>query len=115
MNYRTCLFALVTLPLMAADASGTWKLEGDIAGVHISRVCTFKQSENKLTGSCKNQANDLPLTGSVKDKSITWSYDADYQGQKVTLDFKGQFESDTAIKGSIETQGVSGSFTANKQ
>ena len=106
---------LLTLPAAAADISGTWKLEGNIADVRINRVCTIKQAGAKLTGACKNQMNELPLTGEVSGNNATWSYDADYQGQKLTLVFKGALEADTAIKGSITTEGASGSFTATKQ
>jgi hypothetical protein len=109
------LLALAALPVVAADISGAWKLEGDVADVHVNRVCTIKQSGNKLSGSCKNQMNELALTGEVNGQSVTWTYDSDYQGQKVTLVYKGTLESDAAIKGSIDASGASGSFTAKKQ
>jgi len=104
-----------TLPLSAADISGAWKLDGNIADVHINRVCILKQTGNKLSGSCKNQMNDLALTGIVDGKNISWTYDSTYEGEKVTLVFKGTLESDAAMKGSIDTQGVAGAFTATKQ
>jgi carbon monoxide dehydrogenase subunit G len=109
------LLALSALPVAAADISGAWKLEGNIADVRINRVCTIKQAGNKLSGGCKNQMNELSLTGEVNGNNVTWSYDADYQGQKLTLVFKGALETDTAIKGSITSEGVAGSFTATKQ
>jgi hypothetical protein len=114
---KTLLTALglLVLPLAAADISGAWKVEGDIADVHVNRVCTIKQTGNKLTGACKNQMNELPMSGEVNGDKVTWTYDADYQGQKVTLVYKGTLESDGAMKGTIATEGAEGSFTAKKQ
>lgn len=112
------LLALVTISVLlvaAADISGTWKLEGDIANVHVDRICTIKQVANKLTGNCKNPTSDVGLTGAVVGNSLTWTYVADYNGQKVTLVYKGTLESGTEIKGTITVEGASGTFAAKKQ
>jgi hypothetical protein len=115
MKTVVALLALSVLPVAGADISGAWKVEGDIAEVHVNRVCTIKQADNKLTGACKNQVNETVLTGEVDGKNITWKYDADYQGTQVTLVYKGTLESDSAIKGSITVEGALGNFTAKKQ
>ncbi len=107
--------AMFALPLAAADISGAWKVEGAIADVHVNRVCTMKQVGNKLTGACKNPTNELPMTGEVNGDKVTWTYDSDYQGQKTTLVYKGTLGPDGAMKGTIATEGVEGSFTAKKQ
>ena len=109
------LLALLIVPALAADVSGAWKLEGDIAGVHINRVCTIKQADNKITGGCKNQTNELALTGEVTGINVTWNYETDYEGTKVSLVFKGTVEAGTSMKGKIETTGTSGDFTAKRQ
>jgi hypothetical protein len=108
------LFGLTILPAVAADISGTWKLEGDIAGVHINRTCTIKQAETKISGSCKSQMNDLALAGEVNGSDVTWHYEADYEGTKVTLNFKGTLDG-SSIKGKIDTAGTGGDFTATRQ
>src|SRR5579864_109163 len=107
--------AMFAVPLAAADISGAWKVEGEIADVHVNRVCTIKQTGAKLTGACKNQSNELAMTGEVNGDKVTWTYDSDYQGQKVTLVYKGTLGPDGAMKGSISTEGAEGSFTAKKQ
>jgi hypothetical protein len=115
MTQKLLFLLILSIPLaLAADVSGAWKVEGDIAGVHINRVCTIKQADTKLTGGCKNQTNELALTGEVNGNNITWSYEADYEGTKVTLVFKGTLEAGTSITGKIETPGASGDFTAKK-
>jgi len=101
--------------LAAADVSGEWKLEGEIAGVRISRVCALKQEGSKLSGKCKNPQNEVAIEGEVNDKSVTWRYDTDYMGTQLTLTYQGSLESASAIKGTIQAADVTGSFTATKQ
>ena len=66
MKIAIAMLVLGTLPAAAADLSGAWKLEGDVAGMHIDRTCAIKQTDNKLSGSCKNQASESTLTGAVE-------------------------------------------------
>ena len=106
------------LPLMtaaAADVSGTWKLEGEVAGVQISRMCALKQAEKKITGTCKGAMGEVTLAGEVDGKKVSFSYQADYQGQKLTVAYKGTLESDTLMKGDISADVATGSFKAEKQ
>ena len=109
------LLAVPALPVVAADISGTWKLEADIANAHVNRTCVLKQAATKLTGTCKGQTNEVTLTGEINGKKFTWTYTTDYQGQTLTLEYKGTLESDTAMKGSIAAEGATGTFIAKKE
>jgi len=44
---------------------GSWRFNGNIAGVAIDRACTVRQSENKIEGPCKNQIGKVLLHGEV--------------------------------------------------
>jgi len=114
---RNAIFALLAMsvPLAAADLSGDWKLEGQLAAVRINRVCALKQEGNKLLGKCKSAANEVELTGEIDGRNVTWKYDTDYMGSKLTLTYQGSLESDKAIKGTIVATDAKGSFTATKQ
>ena len=57
----------------------------------------------------------LSAPGEAAAQGITWNYEADYEGTKVTLVFKGTVEAGTSITGKIESSGTSGDFTAKKQ
>jgi len=114
MKKLLTLMAVSAMALAAADASGTWKLTGEIDGIAISRVCTLKQTDSKLTGTCKNDTNEVALTGEVKGNDITWQYEVDYDGSKIALVYKGTLDGGT-IKGSVDASGTGGSFTAQKQ
>jgi hypothetical protein len=57
---------LCALPAFAADnsVSGTWKVEGSVAGYEVHRVCTFKQDGQALSGPCQQaDQKPIPFTG----------------------------------------------------
>lgn len=115
---------LSALPALAADnsLSGTWKVEGNVSGYAVNRICALKQDGKKLTGSCQNgdpSADDkavLQLTGNVDDKNVTWKYDAEWNGSILTATYAGTWDGDAAITGAIDVQPVNaaGTFTAKK-
>jgi hypothetical protein len=110
--------ALAPAAALAADESGAWTLKGDIGNgaVTWSSVCTLKQDDaGKLTGSCKGtQQEDAAATGSVTGSTVEIIYDTTYQGSPVHLDYKGDVQSDGSLKGTVDTGGPQGTFTATK-
>ena len=113
MKALLTLLAVFVLPA-AADVSGSWKLDGHIEGVRINRICTLQQSGQKLDGKCKNATDEVVLAGEVDGNKVVWKYDVMYDGAKLTLTFSGTLEA-ASMKGSIETMGAKGDFTARKQ
>ncbi len=124
MKRLMILLLLSALPALAAEHSvaGTWKVEGSVSGYAVDRLCTFQQDGNKLTGSCRNgdstapEEKPAPFTGEVKDKTVTWKYDVDWNGSTLTATYTGDWDGDSAITGAIDVQPVnaSGTFTAKK-
>jgi hypothetical protein len=123
MKRLLIVLLLSVVPALAGDnpLSGSWKVVGDVAGYPINRVCTFKQDGTKLTGSCQQsdaKADDkvLPLTGEVKDKTITWKYDVEANGSTLTASYTGAWDGDATVAGAIDVQpmNVAGKFTATK-
>jgi len=109
------LLGFGALSLAAADVTGDWSINGDVAGNPVVAVCTLKQDSDKLTGTCKGDAAGTPLTGDVNDKKVTFTYELDYQGQHYTLVYAATLESDTSMKGTIDVGVANGDFTAKKQ
>lgn len=113
------LMALVAAgPAAAATFDGDWKIDGTINGIAIDITCTLKQADANVTGSCRGKdiTGDLPLKGSVKDKTVGWSYDINYGGQNLTVEYQGTLESAKQMQGTIGVMGnASGSFTGKKQ
>jgi len=114
---------LFPFPAFAADTSfaGVWQVDGSVAGYTVNRTCKFKQDGNKLSGTCQNSADKaddkiLVLTGGVKDKTVTWKYDADWNGSTLTATYTGAWDGDAGMTGTIDVQPVNaaGTFTAKR-
>jgi len=114
-------FLLAAFPAPSGDVSGVWKLDGMVEDHPVNPTCTFKQTAEKISGSCKFEQNTevqpADLTGTVNGKDITWKFSVDYEGTNYTLTFSGKLDSDTSIKGTIavDPSDSSGEFTAKKQ
>ena len=116
MRKTFALLVLLVGPLAAADLSGVWKVEGNIADTDVSPVCTFKQTDAKLTGTCKVvQAGDSAVTGQVDGNKVSFQYEVDYQGVHYVLIYRGVLDSDTAMKGGFTVGEGESTFTAKKQ
>jgi hypothetical protein len=83
---------------------------------------TIEQTEGRIQGPCKNQAaGETVLSGEVNGDSVTWKYEAKYDGATVVLVFKWTIESDSAMKGAIAASDPAGNnttrgtFTAKQQ
>ena len=117
MKATILLLLLTAVPAAAADISGVWKVDGSVDDHPVAPICTLKQADAKLTGTCKLEDYHVSdVAGEVKDKDVTWKFTVDYQGTQYTLTFTGKFDSDTSIKGSIsvDPSGADGDFTAKK-
>jgi hypothetical protein len=116
---KTALFAVAVAALSFSGAAyadgvaGAWKIEGDVVGNAVNITCTFAGPADKTTVACagadKAAGASTPVT--IAGKDVTWDWD----GGQAVLTFKGKLDSDKAMKGDIEVQGVTGSFTAAKQ
>jgi hypothetical protein len=118
MKRVVCLFLFASLPALADDVSGVWKVNGLIADHTITPTCTLKQADKQISGSCKVDADHtLGVEGGVSEKQVTWKYDQEYEGTVYTLTYTGTLDSDTSIKGTVtaDPSDSSGDFTAKKQ
>jgi hypothetical protein len=70
----------------------------------------------KVTGACVDDQNKShPLTGIVKDKSISWNYASEYEGTPIVITWTGALDTTGAkMSGTIAVDpfGVDGDFTA---
>lgn len=109
-------------PVRPADVSGAWHVDGYFDVDHNVRVdltCTFKQDDQKLTGSCtgrKDGASTVTVSGTVKETKVDWTFDFDSSGTKFTMTVTGTLdEAVTATKGRLEAAGQDGPFTATRE
>lgn len=110
-----CAIALTAITAFAADLSGTWNVDGDVVGNPVKFPCVMKQDGDALTGTATLEGKDVPVKGTVKDKTVTFEFDNDHEGTTYHLVFTGTLADDGSLKGAIAVAGVEGTFTAKKQ
>lgn len=96
------------------NLTGQWAVHNSIAGNESDQDCKFVQTDNKLTGSCKDTEKEVQVTGSIDKNKVTWTYQSDYKGTPLTLTYTGTLDDSSKIAGSVEVSpfGVTGDFTA---
>jgi putative transposon-encoded protein len=114
-HFVLALFAAAAL--LAADVSGTWDLEVDIAGNTGSPVFTLKQEGAKLTGTYAGAFGEAPVTGTVDGNKIVMKFEVAPQGDKVTLTYEGTVKADgKSMEGKIDVPGFgAGTFKGSKR
>src|SRR5260370_58877 len=96
--------------LFASSAFGAQNLTGhcaihnNIAGNENDQDCELAVIDNKITGSCKSQDKDLPVTGTVDGNRITWQFQAEYNGSPITLIYTATVDDSNKIVGTVEVQ-----------
>ena len=117
MRSLVTAFAIVlaSAAVSAADFSGTWNVDGDVQGYPVKFACTLKQAGDALSGTATIEGKEIPITGSVKDNTVTFTFDVDYQGTTYTNVYNGKLGDNGALDGTIEVGGAFGTFAAKKQ
>jgi len=105
-------FALAPAP----DLNATWSLTGSVEGVTFMETCALVQADTKLSGTCKDDIATHDVTGTVAEKSVTFSHASQYEGQALTLSFAGHLDDTGTLSGTVDVQpiGYSGTFSATK-
>src|ERR1700676_5011114 len=98
----------------AQNLTGHWAIHNNIAGNENDQECELVVTDNKITGSCKSQDKNLPVTGVVDGNKVTWQYQSDYNGSPITLIYAATVDDSKKIAGTVEVQpfGITGDFTA---
>ncbi len=107
--------ALAAVTALAADVSGTWKVDGDVVGNPVKFSCALKQQDATLSGTATfEEGKNVAVTGSVKEKAVTFEFDFEHEGTTYHLVFTGTLGEDGGMKGTIAVAGVEGTFTATR-
>jgi hypothetical protein len=109
--------ALVLAPAVAsaADLSGMWKLNLNIADMAIPLGCTLSQSGGALTGTCDGaDGKPCQVTGTVDGTKVAFAYDTTFQDMPMHVAYTGEMKSDTSMAGAVAVPGASGTFTGTK-
>src|SRR5260370_864518 len=100
----------------AQNLTGHWAIHNNIAGNENDQECGLVVTDNKISGSCKSQDKDLPVTGTVDGNKVTWQFQAEYNGSPITLIYTATLDDSNKIVGTVEVQpyGVTGDITATR-
>jgi hypothetical protein len=109
----------------AADFSGTWSASavfeqnGQIVYT-TTPVCTFQQSGDRISGTCKGPNALGPAAGTADGANISWQWEATANATGATgvSTWNGTLGPDGVIRGQMSGQampGVMAPFTAQRQ
>jgi hypothetical protein len=87
------------------DVTGVWESTIESPQGATTSTATYKQEDEKLTGTHVGQMGELPLSGSVKGNDISYTITIDAEGQKFVLTYTGKVDGDT-IKGTVDFGGM---------
>ena len=121
------MYAILALVLAASfsaaaqsgkvDVTGKWAFNVQTEAGSGTPTVTLKQDGEKLTGHYSSQTfGEQELTGSVKGSDLKFSFNADVQGNALTVTYAGTVENKDSLKGTVDLGGIGqGTFTAKRQ
>lgn len=114
MKLLLALLCLAALPLSAADLTGAWDVQMDIAGMVFKSTFDLKQDGAAITGKAKSEGAEIPIKGSVDGDKIKLEYDTVYNGETYHLTYTGKLDEEGTLKGDVDAVAATGTFTAKR-
>lgn len=78
-----------------SSVAGEWDAAMTTPGGVSNFKLIFKVDGEKLTGTVKRTAGDVPLQGTVKGQDLDFAYTIEYGGHSLTLSMTGKWSGDT--------------------
>ena len=98
------------------DITGKWVFQVQTSAGSGSPTIEFKQEGEKLSGHYTGQLGEADLKGTVKGKTIEFSFTSSVQGYTIESVYSGTLEAKDSMKGSVTLTGLGdGTFTGKKQ
>ena len=106
----------VVVTAQPASVAGKWEINANVGGTATYLECSFTQKDADLTGTCEGDQGPREITGKVDGKSVNWQLSAQWEGQTLTVYYKGTLQSPEKITGTVDVQplSVGGEFTATR-
>ena len=116
MRKAIWLLLLALLPVWGADITGAWDFTVETAAGKGNPTFVFQQQGDKLTGTYKGLLGEAKVTGVVKSGKVEFSFEGQYDGGKVKVEYTGAIESVTSMKGTVRFAALGeGTWTAKKK
>jgi len=88
----------------AQSVAGDWDATINTPGGVRAMKIVFKQESEKLTGTVKREAGDVPLEGTIKGTAVEFSYTVNYNGNALGLTVNAKLDGN-AMKGIVSFGG----------
>ena len=116
MRKTIWLLLLALLPVLGADISGAWDFTVNTDAGTGNPVLVFQQQGDRLTGTYKGLLGEAKVTGSVTGDKVAFSFEGEYGGERIKVEYAGTIESPTSMKGSVRVAALGeGTWTAKKK
>jgi hypothetical protein len=108
---RTVLLSVIltafawTAPAAAQSIAGTWDAEMSTPGGVRTFQIVLQVDGNKLSGTVKRSAGDVPLAGTIKGDTVTFTYSINYNDHPLDLTVTAIVAGDL-MKGTVDMGGV---------
>ena len=110
--------AFSAAPFAAPDASGTYKVTGEIASNDIDATLVLKQDGEAIAGTIEFHGRAKPATvsGTVKDRAITIRFEVQADAGTYANIWTGSIGDDGVVKGTVDVENMAtGTFTATRR
>ena len=116
MRKTIWLLLLALLPVWGADISGAWDFTVDTGAGTGNPAFVFQQQGDNLTGTYKGLLGEARVTGAVTGDKVAFSFQGEYGGEKMKVEYTGTIESATSMKGTVRFAALGeGTWTAKKK
>ena len=95
---------LSTPVVQAPSIAGEWDASINTPGGTRSFKILFQVDGEKVTGTVKREAGDVPLAGTIKADTLRFSYTVNYNGNALELAMVARVTGDT-MKGTVSFAG----------
>jgi hypothetical protein len=105
---RLLVVALLAVPLRAAEpakVAGKWNITMELSSITGHPVIALKQDGEKLTGTYEGRYGESSLTGTIKEKDISFTVTIVAEGMQTQGVFAGKVEGDT-MGGEVSFEGA---------
>jgi hypothetical protein len=111
---------LLSLPMLAADISGTWKFSVDVdGGGHGDPTFVLIQKGAKVTGTYSGPVGEQKVAGTVNGNAATFGFSYDRDGATIKATYTAKIESAKTMAGTVQFENpqgnAGGKFTATKE
>jgi hypothetical protein len=90
-----------------ANVAGPWDLAVDIMGSVTTPTMTITQNGEAITGHYSSATlGEVDFEGTVSGSQVTFSFDADAQGQAVSVTYVLTLNADGTLTGTIDLGGL---------